>query len=82
MQELNLIGMINALETDLAIATKQEWSHEELLLRLLQSERVYRPRSQVSLHSPSGDKNFSRVGIFYKFWLKRQVNQVGRDKMA
>ena len=42
MQELNLIGMINALETDLAIATKQEWSHEELLLRLLQSERVYR----------------------------------------
>jgi DNA replication protein DnaC len=42
MQELNLIGMINALETDLTVAIKQDWSHEELVSRLLQSEKVYR----------------------------------------
>lgn len=42
MQELSLTGMINALETDLMVATKQDWSHEELLSRLLQSEKVYR----------------------------------------
>src|ERR1039458_5589010 len=42
MQELSLMGMINALETDLTVAMKQEWSHEELLSRLLQSEKVYR----------------------------------------
>ncbi len=42
MQELSLIGMYNAIETDLAVATKQEWSHQELLSRLLQSEKVYR----------------------------------------
>ncbi len=42
MQELNLAGMLNAIETDLNIAMKQDWSHEELLLRLLQSEKVYR----------------------------------------
>jgi DNA replication protein DnaC len=42
MQELSLIGMINALETDLNVAKKQDWGHEELLSRLLQSEKVYR----------------------------------------
>lgn len=42
MQELNLMGMFNTLETDLTIATKQEWSHQELLSRLLQAEKVYR----------------------------------------
>lgn len=42
MQELNLIGMFNAIETDLAVATKQDWSHQELLSRLLQSEKIYR----------------------------------------
>jgi len=42
MQELNLNGMMNAIETDLTVAMKQDWSHEELLSRLLQSEKVYR----------------------------------------
>lgn len=42
MQELNLIGMFNAIETDLAVAIKQDWSHQELLSRLLQSEKIYR----------------------------------------
>lgn len=42
MQELSLLGMINALETDLSVAIKQDWGHEELLSRLLQSEKVYR----------------------------------------
>ena len=42
MQELNLMGMLNTLETDLAIASKQDWSHQELLSRLLQSEKTHR----------------------------------------
>jgi DNA replication protein DnaC len=42
MQELSLLGMINALETDLTVAIKQDWGHEELLSRLLQSEKIYR----------------------------------------
>jgi DNA replication protein DnaC len=42
MQELGLLGMINSLETDLTVAVKQDWNHEELLSRLLQSEKVYR----------------------------------------
>jgi DNA replication protein DnaC len=42
MQELSLMGMINALETDLTVAIKQDWGHEELLARLLLSEKIYR----------------------------------------
>lgn len=42
LQELNLIGMANAVETDLAMATKQDWGHSELLSKLLQSEKSYR----------------------------------------
>lgn len=41
MQELNLIGMMNSVETDLAVAIKQDWGHEELLSRLLQCEKIY-----------------------------------------
>lgn len=48
MQELNLVGMINALETDLALATKQEWTHTELLSRLLQSEKTYRDEKFIA----------------------------------
>lgn len=36
------MGMFNTLETDLAIATKQEWNHQELLARLLLAEKNYR----------------------------------------
>lgn len=42
MQELSLMGMLNAIETDLTVAIKQDWGHEELLSRLLQSEKIYR----------------------------------------
>lgn len=42
MQELSLTGMYNAVETDLAVATKQDWGHQELLSKLLQSEKTYR----------------------------------------
>lgn len=48
MQELNLVGMINALETDLTLATKQEWTHVELLSRLLQSEKTYRDEKFIA----------------------------------
>lgn len=41
MQELSLMGMYHAIETDLTVATKQEWSYEELLSKLLHSEKVY-----------------------------------------
>jgi DNA replication protein DnaC len=47
MQELNLLGMINVIETDITVATKQDWSHEELLSRLLQSEKAYRDDKQI-----------------------------------
>ena len=36
------MGMVNAVETDLAVAVKHDWSHEEFISKLLQSERVYR----------------------------------------
>jgi DNA replication protein DnaC len=42
MQELNLIGMMQVLETDLTMANKQDWSHEEFLSKLLQSEKSHR----------------------------------------
>lgn len=42
MQELNLMGMLNTVETDLAVADKQDWGHEDLLSRLLQAEKTYR----------------------------------------
>jgi DNA replication protein DnaC len=42
LQELNLIGMANVIETDLTVATKQDWNHEELISKLLQSEKTYR----------------------------------------
>jgi DNA replication protein DnaC len=42
------MGMINALETDLALATKQEWTHAELLSRLLQSEKSYRDEKFIA----------------------------------
>ncbi len=42
MQELSLMGMLSAIETNLAVATRQEWGHQELLCSLLQSEKVYR----------------------------------------
>jgi DNA replication protein DnaC len=42
MQELSLLGMIQILETNLTMANKQEWGHEEFLSKLLQSEKSYR----------------------------------------
>ena len=42
MQELNLIGMMQVLETDLTMANKQDWSHEEFLSKILQSEKSHR----------------------------------------
>ena len=42
MQALNLMGMNHSVETDLTVATKQDWSHQEFISRLLQSEKVYR----------------------------------------
>lgn len=42
LQELNLIGMARTIETDLALATKQDWGHCELLSKLLQAEKSYR----------------------------------------
>lgn len=47
MQELSLYGMFNAVETDLSVAMKQDWSHQELLSRLLQTEKVYRDEQFV-----------------------------------
>ena len=34
--------ILNTLETDLAIAIKQDWNHEELLSKLFQVEKDYR----------------------------------------
>ena len=42
LQELSLLGIAKTIETDLAIASKQDWGHTELLSKLLQSEKVYR----------------------------------------
>ncbi len=48
MQELSLLGMQNAVETDLAIAIKQDWGHEELLSKLLQTEKDHRDESFIA----------------------------------
>ncbi len=42
VQSLGLLGILNTLETDLAIAIKQDWNHEELLSKLFQVEKDYR----------------------------------------
>ena len=42
MQELSLLGMSQVFETDLTMANKQDWSHEEFLSKLLQAEKSYR----------------------------------------
>jgi len=42
MQELNLIGMFQTVETDLMVANKNDWSHEEFLSNLLIKEKSYR----------------------------------------
>lgn len=42
LQELSLFGIAKTIETDLAIASKHDWGHTELLSKLLQSEKVYR----------------------------------------
>jgi DNA replication protein DnaC len=42
MQELSLQGMASVLETDLTLARRQDWGHEELLSKLLQSEKSFR----------------------------------------
>ncbi|MGZ3748387.1 MAG: IS21-like element helper ATPase IstB [Pseudobdellovibrionaceae bacterium] len=48
MQELSLLGMQNSIETDLAVAIKQDWSYEELMSKLLQSEKTYRDEQFIS----------------------------------
>ena len=42
MQALSLLGMQEVFETNLTLANKHEWSHEEFLSKLLQSEKSYR----------------------------------------
>lgn len=42
MQELSLLGMSQVFETDLTMANKQDWSHEEFISKLLQAEKYYR----------------------------------------
>ena len=42
MQEMGLFGMLNAFETDLALAVKQGWGYDELLSKIIQTEKDYR----------------------------------------
>lgn len=42
LQELSFKGMLKVVETDLALAVKNEWGYEELLSRLLQVEKEFR----------------------------------------
>lgn len=42
VQSLGLLGILSTLETDLAIAIKLDWNHEELLSKLFQVEKDYR----------------------------------------
>ena len=48
MQDLRLMGMLNTIETDLNIAIKQGWSHEELQSKLLQSEKDFRDEDFIN----------------------------------
>lgn len=75
MQELNLIGMMNSVETDLAVAIKQDWGHEELLSRLLQCEKIYQDEKflEKKIKGASFKRNASLVD--FDMGVKRGVSK-------
>jgi DNA replication protein DnaC len=75
MQELTLIGMLNAVETDLAVATKQDWDHEELLSKLLQSEKSYREDKFVEKKIKIAQFKRSAFLEDFDLQVKRGVNK-------
>ncbi len=75
MQDLNLLGMSQVFETDLTMAGKQDWSHEEFLSKLLQSEKSYRDDKVVEKKVKSA--HFKRNAFLEDFdmTVKRGVNK-------
>lgn len=42
LQELSFIGMLGSIETELEVAKKNDWSFEDLISKLLQTEKEFR----------------------------------------
>lgn len=79
MQDLLLTGMGQTIETDLEIARKQDWQHEELLSKLLQTEKNYRDedfiRKKVKLAQFKRNAFISDLDMVVKRGITKQQVQ-------
>lgn len=75
MRELSLIGMLESVETDLTIAKKQDWSVEELLSKLLQSEKDQREMAFVNKKIKSAQFKRNANLEDFDFKVKRSITK-------
>lgn len=81
MQEMKLTGMLGVFEEKIALATKESWSHTELVDALVQAE--YENREIVGIHRRTSNAKFPKQANIHDFdftakrsWTRQQIKEL------
>ena len=81
MQEMKLNGMLGVFEEKIALATKESWSHTELVDALVQAE--YENREVIGIHRRTTNAKFPKQANIQDFdfaakrsWTRQQIKEL------